>query len=300
MLRKIIFFATVLLFTAVPLLFADAEIPTVLSPPEELGVSIREVQVAQGRKLVALTFDLCEAPRETAGFDRELVSFLADNRVKATFFAGGKWMRSHPEETMELMLQPLFEIGNHSWGHANFRNINMEEARNQVLLTQQQYRSIRDTLASRLGSEGPSGAIAAVPEYPRLFRFPYGACTSESLSLLASLNMPAIQWSVVSGDPAPDRTSRMIVQIVMAQVKPGAIMIFHANGKGHGTLGAMREIIPKLRSQGYEFTTVSELLATGTPVSAPQCYEIRPGDTLKYDRPIHAKKSSKPAREDRK
>jgi peptidoglycan-N-acetylglucosamine deacetylase len=260
--------------------------------PIQLRNSIREVKIPDNRKVLAFTFDLCEAPSETAGFDSELVDFLAKNSVNATFFAGGKWMRSHPQETMRLMADPLFEIGNHSWSHANFRHLGPDTAKEQIVRTQEEYSRLREMLVARLRAEGASSnRIEAIPPLPGLFRFPYGACTSESLGLLAEQGLYAIQWNIVSGDPAKNRTSEGIIGTVLSQVRPGSIIIFHANGKGRGTFGALRVLIPKLRSQGYEFTTVSELLASGNPVSVPECYELNPGDTLKYDRPVSRAKS---------
>ncbi len=252
-----------------------------------LGSSVREVRIENGKKLIAFTFDLCESPSVIAGFDDGLVNFLEQNCIRATFFAGGKWMRSHPEETIRLMAQPLFEIGNHSWSHANFRNLDSREARQQVLLTQDQYSKIRSIFVARLAEEGAGQAeIARIPERPMLFRFPYGACTRESLSLLAELDLPAIQWNIVSGDPAPGRTSKAIISAVLAKVKPGSIMIFHANGKGRSTLEALHSLVPTLQTQGYEFVTVSELLEAGVPIGVPECYEERPGDTARYNRPV--------------
>jgi peptidoglycan-N-acetylglucosamine deacetylase len=251
-----------------------------------LNSSIREVQMPDNRKILALTFDLCEGPGETAGFDSHLVDFLTDNTLSATFFAGGKWMHSHPEETVRLMENPHFEIGNHSWNHANFRQLGTAAAKEQILRTREEYIRLRDMLVARLRAEGAdANKIAGIPQLSNLFRFPYGACKNESLAMLAELDMYAIQWSIVSGDPARDRTSEGIIRTVLSQARPGSIIIFHANGKGHGTLGALRVLIPKLRSLGYEFATVSELLASGNPVSVPECYELKPGDTLRYDRP---------------
>ena len=255
---------------------------TDLSPA--LRNSIREVKITDGKRLVALTFDLCEGPRERAGFDVQLVDFLEINRVEATFFAGGKWMQSHPEETMRLMAEPLFEIGNHSWSHANFRHLDMDQARQQVVLAEEQYGKIRNALAERLkGDHAPGDIMETVPGSPVLFRFPYGACTPESLALLAEYGIPAIQWSIVSGDPAPNQTARNIIRTVLVQIKPGAIVVFHANGKGHGTLEALQSLVPELRARGYEFATVSRLLASGEPVSTKECYETRPGDTARYE-----------------
>jgi hypothetical protein len=38
-----------------------------------------------------------------------------------------------------------------------------------------------------------------------------------------------------------------------------------------------------MKAMGYQFVTVSELLARGKPVIAPTCYDNRPGDTDRYD-----------------
>ncbi|MCE5334346.1 MAG: polysaccharide deacetylase family protein [Desulfobacteraceae bacterium] len=262
-----------------------ADVSPTATTPADLQGSIREVRVAGDRKLAALTFDLCEGPRERAGFDANLVAFLVENDVKATFFAGGKWMRSHPEETLQLMASPGFEIGTHGWDHANFRRFSKAEAEEQIARTNAQYAALRDELSARVKREGGAeDRLSAIPHTPRLFRFPYGACSEESLRVVAEAGMAAIQWSVVSGDPAPGRTSAGIVNTVLGGIKPGSILIFHANGKGHGTLGALRELLPKLGKQGYGFVTVSELLASGEPFSVPECYEMTPGDTARYDR----------------
>ncbi len=259
----------------------------------ELGKSIREVRPTDGKKLLALTFDLCEGANETSGFDRELIEYLETNSVRATFFAGGKWMRSHPEQTFSLLLNPRFELGNHGWSHSNFRRITLDAAKEEVLKTGEQFLKLRGELMRRLGDN--QAAASLQPEL-RLFRFPYGACTAETLSLLAELGMPAIQWSIVSGDPAPGRSAGAMAADILNRAKPGSIIIFHANGKGHGTLQALKELVPKLRGRGFEFVTMSELLDSGDPVAVPDCYENRPGDNLRYDKPSDKKIRPRPGR----
>ena len=49
------------------------------------------------------------------------------------------------------------------------------------------------------------------------------------------------------------------------------------------TAEALPLVIPKLKALGYEFVTVSELLAAGKPVISETCYDSRPGDTDRYD-----------------
>jgi hypothetical protein len=42
--------------------------------------------------------------------------------------------------------------------------------------------------------------------------------------------------------------------------------------------GALPGIVAALKAQGYEFVTVSELMAAGEPVMTATCYDSRPGD----------------------
>lgn len=264
---------------------AESSLPGEEPPPlpMELQGSIRSVVPEGNRKIIALTFDLCETAGEIYGYDSEVVDYLREHGVKATFFAGGKWMKSHPERTMQLMADPLFEIGNHSWTHKNFRAIQPREMEEQILFTQAQYRRLREELAGRpCALHAGERAMESIPKLPALFRFPFGTCTSQALEMLSRYGLAAIQWNIVSGDPDKHQTSSGIARIVLTSVKPGSIVICHANGRGHGTAGALPMIVPKLRALGYEFVTVSELLAAGRPIAAKECYEQRPGDNLNY------------------
>jgi peptidoglycan/xylan/chitin deacetylase (PgdA/CDA1 family) len=263
-------------------------------PPlaEGLAGSIRRVDPTDPEaRLVALTFDLCEQANERAGYDAALVNALRAAGVKATFFAGGKWLRTHPEQAMQLMADPLFEIGNHAWTHGNLRVLHGEEARNQILWTQAEYQALRRQLGERPCAVGAGpGAWELVPAWPTLFRFPYGTCDQGSLDAAAGLGLASIQWSLVAGDPDQGRSARAIAQSIRAGVHAkgqegrGTIVVAHANGRGWHTAEALPLFIPQLQAEGYRFVTVSELLAAGRPVSAKECYEVRPGDNVRYDR----------------
>ena len=112
----------------------------------------------------------------------------------------------------------------------------------------------------------------------RLFRFPYGTCNAQALKAVAKAGLPAIQWDVVTGDPMRGRSAKAIASTVLRGVRPGSIIIAHANGRGWNTAKALPLIIPKLRAKGYRFVTVSELLAAGEPEIATTCYTWSPGD----------------------
>jgi len=253
--------------------------------PQSLRDSIRRVRPVGNGKPVALTFDLCETAGGVSGYDSGIVNWLRANRVRATFFAGGKWMQTHPERTLQLMADPLFEIGNHSWTHPNFRELGRSRMEEQVLRTQDQYRLLRGLLESReCARRAGARAMDDIPREPVLFRFPYGTCNTEALGFLASCGLAAIQWDVVTGDASPSQTAGGIARIVLSRVKPGSIIVCHANRRGHGTAAALPLFVPRLRKMGYDFVTVSELLASGTAETSPDCYEERPGDNRKYDR----------------
>ena len=265
-----------------------AEPPSVAPPspvPEPARNSIRRVRPANDAKLVALTFDLCEQAGEVAGYQGAIVDFLRRERVPATFFAGGKWLRTHPERAMQLMADPLFEVGNHAWSHGNLRRLPIERAQTEILWSQWQYANLRATLAARARDAGvPEAAIERVPARPRVFRFPYGVCNPKSLALANELGLAAIQWDVVSGDADPGLSAEAIARAVTAEVKPGSIVVMHANGRGHHTPEALPKIVAGLREKGFRFVTASELLAAGEPVAVEDCYERKPGDNLRYDR----------------
>ena len=84
----------------------EAAPDTATPVPPELRGSIRSVELPQGEKLIALTFDLCESGGGTAGYDGRIVDQLRAQGVKATFFTSGKWLETHPERAQQLIADP--------------------------------------------------------------------------------------------------------------------------------------------------------------------------------------------------
>lgn len=249
--------------------------------PPNLQGSIRRVALPPGRKLVALTFDLCEQPGEIAGYDGAIVDYLRANNVRATFFAGGKWLLTHPERSQQLMADSRFEIGSHGWGHMNVRGLAGAALTSELRGPQAAYEATRARLEAR---QCAAGDLRSVPSRISLYRFPYGACNPAALAAAAANGLLAVQWDVSTGDPDRGQSAQAIAGAALRHVRPGSIVLMHANGRGYHTSEALPLLIPKLRAQGYEFVTVSELLAAGRPEIAQTCYDARPGDTDRYDR----------------
>ena len=194
---------------------------------------------------IALTFDLCESLVAPAGFDSEIVRILNDSQTPATFFVGGVWMVNHTTEILTLAYNPLFELGSHSWSHADFSKISPAEMDDEILQSQQ-------TMWTMLGRQ------------PVIFRLPYGTYNEETLDIIANHGLITIQWDVVSGDPDPNISAEAMIPWVIQQVQPGSIIIMHANGRGWHTAEALPTIIQTLRDQGYTFVTISQLLGLPT------------------------------------
>ena len=203
--------------------------------------------------------------------------------MAATFYAGGKWMRSHPERTQQLMADPRFEIGNHAWTHGNLRVLRGQDLADQILWTQAEYERLREQLLARPCAQGVAPSQRTrIPPVPATFRFPFGACDKVALDAVAEAGLSAIQWDVVSGDPVRDQSAERMAEAVLARVRPGSIVIAHANRRGWQTAEALAILIPALRERGYRFVTVSELLRAGEPVSVETCYVLEPGDNLLF------------------
>lgn len=253
--------------------------PTSVKPlPKNLHGAIRRVKLPPGKKLIAITFDLCETSGLVYGYDGPIVDYLRKNKVRTTFFASGKWLATHDERGQQLVSDPLFEVANHGWTHRDMRRVGGKTLHDEIALAQSAYRLARQSLASRSCVREHPDALAQVPKEMRLFRFPYGTCNAQALKAVAKAGLPAIQWDVVTGDPMRGRSAKAIASTVLRGVRPGSIIIAHANGRGWNTAKALPLIIPKLRAKGYRFVTVSELLAAGEPEIATTCYTWSPGD----------------------
>jgi peptidoglycan-N-acetylglucosamine deacetylase len=248
----------------------------------ELRGSIRGVELPPDQKLIALTFDLCEENGYVSGYDGRIVDYLRAQGIKATFFTGGKWMETHPERAEQLIADPLFEVGSHGLRHLDLSNVNDATLGEEITLTEAAYARAKAALATRQCLAG--AAVPQPPERMTLLRFPYGRCNDKALAAAANAGFVSVQWDLVTGDPDPRVSAKTIANTILAKAHPGAIIVAHANGRGHNTAQALAVALPKLKEQGYSFVTVSELLQAGKPVIATRCYQNNPGDMTRIAR----------------
>ncbi|MBQ9896592.1 MAG: polysaccharide deacetylase family protein [Synergistaceae bacterium] len=248
-----------------------------LEPVEDLGV-IRRVNLRdKNLKAAALTFDMCELDTNTSGCDMDTLKFLRDNNIKATLFMGGKWMRTHERRVKQIMLEhKLFEIANHNWSHGNCAIMPRDKLEDQILWTQAQFELTQASLNNK----------NHLQQIPVLFRLPYGRNSESALKIIAGLGLKVIQWDVAIGEAnnLDLKNARRNAQQVSRATRPGSILLFHANLVPKGTANLIKELIKILKSQGYEFVTVSELLQLGEPECVRIGYFNRPGDNVYLDK----------------
>lgn len=188
-------------------------------------------------KKISLTFDVNWAEND---YLYEILDLLDENNIKATFFIMGKWV-IYPEGNREKLVEIHkrgHEIGNHSYVHPDFKNIGKERIIEEVKKTE-------EIIEKEVGVK------------TNLFRFPSGSYSQESLSVIHGLQYKSIQWDVDSVDWKGASKEKEYKKVIN-NVKGGSILLYHNNGKY--TVENLREIIPKLKLEGYEFVKISDII----------------------------------------
>jgi peptidoglycan/xylan/chitin deacetylase (PgdA/CDA1 family) len=206
--------------------------------------------VTTSEPVVALTFDACATLKQPNGFDRKVFEILAATQVPATFYLSGRWVEKHPTAARAIADAPLIELGNHSYSHPRLTLVRKERLRWQIRRTNQ-------VLEKKLGRR------------PLSLRPPAGAWNAKVLRAARDENLPVVTWTVVSGDVGGHVPPARMVQTVLDETKPGAIIIFHINRREPYTKKALPDIIAGLRGKGFRFVTVSQLLALPDATAEP-------------------------------
>lgn len=196
------------------------------------------VRNGPARKVVALSFDDGPGP-----LTPRFVQMLSANRAVGTFFMIGRQVMSSYLSTLHAELRDGDALGDHTWSHPD------------LLLSGEVRGQLQQTLEVIRKLSGYS---------PCVFRPPYGAYDPSIIQTARSLGLATILWDVDPSDYALPGVSA-IVQRVLAQVRPGSIIVSHDGGGPRAqTLAAYPLIIRALRSRGYRFLTVPELLGFHT------------------------------------
>nr|AER58199.1 polysaccharide deacetylase [uncultured Acidobacteriota bacterium] len=194
---------------------------------------------SSARRAIALTFD--DGPSESTP---ELLEILARHNVPATFFQCGANVRRLPRISRQVA-SGGHEIGNHTDTHPRLYLRSRQFIEGELARAQE---TIEQTAGVR----------------PRLFRAPYGARWFGLRQAQQRLGLLGVMWTTLALDwKWPE--SR-VVQRLLDGVRNGAIFCLHDGRRLEprpdirATLGAVREVLPKLMEQGFHFEKVTDIL----------------------------------------
>jgi peptidoglycan-N-acetylglucosamine deacetylase len=206
------------------------------------GRTVTHVPIHQ--KIVALTYDDGPNPPYT----NEIVDYLHSQHVVATFFVVGRAVAAHPDVVREEV-KDGDALGNHTWDHGH---LVLESPRH----------------IAREITQCEAAIYSATGEQPHLFRPPFGARDYTVINIARRLGYQIIMWSVPLPRDWQSPPPTVIRDRVLRYVRDGAIIVLHDGNRGRpgnraATVAATKLIVEALKTQGYTFVTVPQLLALG-------------------------------------
>jgi peptidoglycan/xylan/chitin deacetylase (PgdA/CDA1 family) len=192
------------------------------------------------RRVVALTFD--DGPGAST---REILDILKEKQADGTFFLLGQAAEMNPEMAREIVLSGS-EVANHSMAHDAFP-------------TSADLAETNDVIERAAGVR------------PCSFRPPYGSVDGPLVKRAAGEDMNTVLWDVDTEDWTDWTTAESVIEGTKVNTKPGSIILLHDGGDARRdkTIESLPGIIDQLRSDGYGFVTVSELLGNRIEWTAP-------------------------------
>lgn len=188
-------------------------------------------------KVLALTYDDGPNPPYTDN----LLDVLRECNAKATFFAVGENIEKHINTTWRMIAEG-HELGNHSYSHKKMVGTNLNTIRAEIEKT--------DDILSNLGVRSDIH-----------FRPPFGVKRIRLPWELSRRRKTTVLWNVDPKD-YQSLSSEEIASFVVRNVKPGSIVLFHDGGGDRSqTVAATKMVIKQLQQEGYQFKTVTELMA---------------------------------------
>lgn len=191
------------------------------------------------KKVVALTFD--DGPDPT--YVHQIITDLQQYGARGTFYVIGADVAADPSGVRTLAAAGE-EIGNHSYNHRRLVFVSTTTADREVT-----------TAAAAIRAAGYAG--------PLTFRAPYGKKLLSLPYALMEHDLVNVLWDLQpdSQDDIAGNAAAM-TQYVMDSVRPGSIIELHPWAAQNGaTRDALPMMLRALQAEGYQFVTVSQLLA---------------------------------------
>jgi peptidoglycan/xylan/chitin deacetylase (PgdA/CDA1 family) len=206
---------------------------------------VRREPMSRGPRRVALTFDDGPWHDSTAA----IVKILQESGIRATFFETGTQIRNKPL-TAQLVRAAGMEIGTHSDTHRYLRHASRKVITREI-------------------TRGAEAVRTVTGRWPTWYRPAGGLVNAFVWHEARRLKLRLITWTIDPRDWSRPG-DRRIVSIVLANVRPGAVILLHDGGGDRSqTVAALPRIIDGLRLRGYEMVTLSALYGLKAPLRPP-------------------------------
>lgn len=191
------------------------------------------------KREIALTFD--DAPDDI--FTPKILDILKEKEVKATFFLVGYRIEKYPDIARRIVREG-HAVGNHSYNHPNFLNMQDADFQKQITRTDELIRSLTGSA-------------------PTIVRPPYGNISNRQMEWLAGSKRIVVAWDVDSLD-WKGLEAEEVASNILPNVSPGSIVLQHSGtgdgGDLSGTVHALPTVIDDLRKKGFKLVTVQDML----------------------------------------
>src|SRR5699024_8593667 len=188
-------------------------------------------------KEIYLTFD----NGYEQGYTEEVLDVLNNEKVPATFFVTGHYVKTAPE-LVKRMAEEGHIIGNHSYSHPDFTTMSKEEMKKEL-----------DQLEK---------VVAEVSDQKKTtyLRPPRGTFDENTLEWATEFGYVHVFWSLAFKDWETDKQKgwKYAFDEITEQIHPGAILLLHTVSEDNAK--ALEKVIAHLKEEGYVFKSLDDLM----------------------------------------
>jgi peptidoglycan/xylan/chitin deacetylase (PgdA/CDA1 family) len=180
------------------------------------------------KREVWLTIDDGPDPRDTPG----MLDALARYEAKATFFVIGRQVDSQ-RALVRRILREGHSLGNHTYSHSSgwWWAAPKPVVRHEI-------------------AWGNKALETATGSKPKWFRSPVGMNNMSVHPAAAAESQRVIGWSASGKDGCPAAPT-VVIQRIMASVRPGAIILLHEGGASRYRVSTLERLLERLKNAGY-------------------------------------------------
>jgi len=219
----------------------------------------------EAEKRIVLSFDAGSSDRGAA----EILDALRGRGIRTTVFLTGQFIRRYPSLTRRIAADG-HEVGNHTFDHPHLTTyaLDRRQATRPGVTEEMLRKELDDTAALYREVTGR--------EMAPLWRAPFGEENDEIRAWAQSIGYRHVSWTHGAGrnldaldwvaDPESPRyrTSDRVITRLLASARPGNIILMHLGSERDDPVaGHLPRLLDTLASEGFRFSTASELIASG-------------------------------------